>query len=63
MSADDQNVGVNNPETAPEEGHEYEITDTDHINARMLKSLQSNPLPIASTNEDPSDEDPEGEWS
>jgi hypothetical protein len=41
----------------------YEVTDTDHLNARLLKSLQAGPLPLESTNPDPSDDDPEGEWA
>ena len=51
------------PVEVEDTGVVHEITDTDHINARMLKSLQTGVLPIESSNPDPSDDDPDGEWA
>lgn len=66
MSANEEvnenHVGLGSPEVE-DTGIIYETTDTDHVNARLLKSLQTGPLPVQSTNPDPSDEDPDGEWN
>lgn len=62
MSSEEHDPALG-PVEVEETENEFEITDTDHINARMLKSLQTGPLPIESTNPDPSDDDPDGEWA
>lgn len=44
-----------------ENEHNYEITGTDHINAKLFKNLQDNPNLIIMT-EDPIEED-DPEWA